>query len=147
MEITHYEDSYIDKENNKDYPTIVKDFLSSETKEEIKEKGESENDPFGRSDEISDSEHVIVLLSSKPKLSKKNICIGCNNNSCDKDNTEIKEIQECLIHNRDRLKRMLNNVRLLTLARSRMMTAFINDPDKDDWKKNDPGWTKKDIIP
>lgn len=42
---------------------------------------------------------------------------------------EIKEIQKCLIHNPDKLKRMLNNVRLLTLARSRMMEAVINNAE------------------
>ncbi len=52
-----------------------------------------------------------------------------------------KEIQSC--KDSKKIKQMLNNVRLLTLARSRMMTAFTN---KNDWKQYDPKWTENDLV-
>ena len=77
----------------------------------IKEEGEDgKEDSFGKEDVIASQDHEIQILSSRPTLNGK-------------------EIQRCLIHNPDKLKRMLNNVRLLTLARSRMMEAVINNAE------------------
>lgn len=69
----------------------------------------------------------------------------------DKTGWGIKELYE----NKDGegLKRMLNNVRLLTLARSRMMTEFIMNPNEWNentilqWKKDENGKWKFEINP
>lgn len=57
---------------------------------------------------------------------------------------KTKEIQQC--NDCNKLKRMLNNVRLLTLARSRMMTAFIKCPNENDWEQYNPKWTVNDLV-
>lgn len=48
---------------------------------------------------------------------------------------EIKEIQS--MNDKETIKKMLTNVRLLTLARSKMMEAFMEGRE---WEKFDPKW-------
>ena len=129
---------------SKEEPEYVPiDIVNSVIKEKG-EKAEGKNDPFGENDYIDTEGHIIYPLSSKPTLSEKSICDGCKlKDCCEMNKTEIKEIQECLVHNSDRLKRMLNNVRLLTLERSRMMTAFIDNPNENEWKNLESPWTEK----